>query len=271
MRATAEAVVPAAPMLRALLWDVDGTLAETERDGHLRAFNRAFEALHVPWRWSEQRYGELLAVAGGYERLLCDMAQRSEAPAGAAERAQLARRIHREKNQLYEEIVRRGELPLRPGVGELMEDCRSAGLAMAVVTTTGRANVAALLERHLGMAWRERFAALVCAEEAPAKKPDPLAYSLALDALRLTPRETLAVEDSPAGVEAARRCRVPVIVTRSHFFRDCTVAAALAVGPSLGSCAGWRPPCTAAGAGRITLEQIGRWHAAHGSRRVAER
>jgi HAD superfamily hydrolase (TIGR01509 family) len=251
-------------MLKALLWDVDGTLAETERDGHLRAFNCAFEALHLPWRWSEQRYGELLAVAGGYERLLSDMARRSEAPAGAAERAQLARRIHREKNQAYEEIVRCGQLPLRAGVEELMEDCRSAGLAMAVVTTTGSGNVAALLERHLGTAWPERFATLVCAEEAPVKKPDPLAYTLALDALRLAPCEALAIEDSPAGVEAAERSGVPVIVTRSHFFRDGTVAAALAVGPSLGSCEGWQPPCAAPGAQRITLEQIGRWHATRG-------
>ena len=104
-------------MLKALLWDVDGTLAETERDGHLSAFNSAFESLNLPWRWSEPRYGELLAVTGGYERLLHDMSQRSEAPADAAERAQLARRIHREKNRAYEEIVRRGQLPLRPGVG----------------------------------------------------------------------------------------------------------------------------------------------------------
>lgn len=251
-------------MLEAVLWDVDGTLAETERDGHLQAFNRAFAALNLPWRWSEQRYGELLAVAGGYERLLYDIGLRNDAPAGPLERAQLARRIHRQKNLIYEQIVRAGELPLRAGVGELLEDCRNARLTMAVVTTTGRANVVALLERHLGATWRAGFATLICAEEAAAKKPDPLAYTLALEALRLAPAETLAIEDSPAGVEAAQRSGVPVIVTRSHYFPYSPVAGALAVGPSLGSCEGWRPACGAARAARITLDQISCWHALRG-------
>lgn len=248
-------------MLRALLWDVDGTLAETERDGHLQAFNRAFERIGLSWRWTERRYGELLAVAGGYERLLHDMALRADAPAGARQRAHLARRVHGEKNLMYEQIVRRGELRLRDGVRELLEDCRNARLAMAIVTTTGRANVAALLERHLGASWQSGFAALICAEDAPVKKPDPLAYRLALDALNLPPRAALAIEDSPAGVEAARRSGVPVIVTRSHYFGDCAVAGALAVGPSLGSCEGWRPACGAGRAARITLDQISRWAA----------
>jgi HAD superfamily hydrolase (TIGR01509 family) len=248
-------------MLRALLWDVDGTLAETERDGHLQAFNRAFETLGLPWRWSEKRYGELLAVAGGYERLLYDIGLRNEAPDEALERAQLARRVHREKNLIYEQIVRAGELPLRAGVGELLEDCRNARLTMAVVTTTGRANVMALLERHLGTTWQSGFATLICAEEAPLKKPDPLAYALALDALCLAPQQTAAIEDSPAGVEAAQRSGVPVIVTRSHYFPDFGVGGALAVGPSLGSCEGWRPACSSPRASRITLDQIRRWHA----------
>jgi HAD superfamily hydrolase (TIGR01509 family) len=252
-------------MLRALLWDVDGTLAETERDGHLQAFNRAFEALGLPWRWSEQRYGELLAVAGGYERLLYDLEGRNDAPPDTLERAQLARRIHREKNLIYEQIVRGGALPLRAGVGELLQDCRDARLTMAVVTTTGRANVVALLERHLGATWRSCFATLICAEEAPLKKPDPQAYALALEALGLAAGETLAIEDSPAGVAAARSSGVPVIVTRSHYFRDGPTTGALAVGPSLGSCEGWSPPCGiprgAPRAARITLDQISCWHA----------
>jgi beta-phosphoglucomutase-like phosphatase (HAD superfamily) len=100
----------------------------------------------------------------------------------------------------------------------------------------------------------------VCAEEAPVKKPDPLAYTLALEALRLSPGETVAIEDSPAGVEAARRSGVPVIVTRSHYFPDSVVTGALAVGPSLGSVEGWQPACSESGAARVTLQQIRRWH-----------
>ena len=110
-------------LIKALLWDADGTLAETERDGHLVAFNRAFEALGVPWQWSEPHYGELLAVAGGRERLLYDMSRREEAPSDARQGGALADNLHRLKNQIYAGIVRRGELPLRAGVAELLAEC----------------------------------------------------------------------------------------------------------------------------------------------------
>ena len=96
-------------MIRALLWDVDGTLAETERDGHRVAFNRAFATAGVPWRWSEDRYGQLLAVTGGRERLLHDMQTQAAAPATAEERASLAAHLHQLKNQHYAVIVSRGE------------------------------------------------------------------------------------------------------------------------------------------------------------------
>src|SRR6267378_3503823 len=105
-------------MIKSILWDVDGTLAETERDGHLRAFNQAFETLGLPWRWSEPRYAELLAVAGGRERLLHDMQSQPQRPASTRpqERQALAERVHRLKNELYSRIVAGGELPLREGV-----------------------------------------------------------------------------------------------------------------------------------------------------------
>jgi HAD superfamily hydrolase (TIGR01509 family) len=189
-------------MLKAILWDVDGTLAETERDGHLVAFNRAFEALALPWRWSQERYGELLAVAGGRERLLHDMQTQPQAPALPAERAELVERIHVLKNQLYAAIIAAGALPLRAGVSELFEDCAAAGVRMAIVTTTSEANVAALLAARLGPGWRSRFAAVMCAEQAPQKKPDPQVYLRALQALKLAPEQALAIEDAPAGVGA---------------------------------------------------------------------
>ncbi len=118
-------------LLRAILWDVDGTLAETERDGHLVAFNQAFEALNVPWRWSEERYGELLAVTGGRERLLHDMQCQDRAPADPQERRSLVERVHRLKNELYAAIVASGELPLREGVRELLVDCDARGFGWA--------------------------------------------------------------------------------------------------------------------------------------------
>ena len=246
-------------MIRALLWDVDGTLAETERDGHLAAFNRAFEALSVPWRWSAAHYGTLLAVAGGPERLLHDMQSQPQAPADRATRARLARDIHRLKNEIYAAIVRAGELPLRAGVAELMAECRREGVAMGIATTTSPDNVAALLAHHLGRDWRGDFRTVVSAAEAPRKKPDPQVYHVALAALGLEPAACVAIEDAPAGIEACRRAGVPVIVAHSHYFPALPAGAAVcAAGPSLGSGTGWHP-APQVPADRIGLEQLRHW------------
>jgi HAD superfamily hydrolase (TIGR01509 family) len=227
--------------LRALIWDVDGTLAETERDGHLPAFNAAFAAQGVPWRWSVERYGELLPVTGGYERMLHDMASQPEAPKTLAERERLARSLHLDKNQRYAQIVADGRIPLREGVRALMDDCRAAGVAMAVATTTSRSNVEALLGAHLGAAWGECFACVLCGEDAPRKKPDPQVYALVLERLGLNANEVLAIEDSPVGVRACVAAGVPVIVTRSVYFAGAQFPGALAVGPGLGIAEGWSP------------------------------
>ena len=246
-------------MLQAILWDVDGTLAETERDGHLVAFNAAFQELDIPWRWSEQRYGELLRVAGGLERLLFDMESQPLAPITLEERSPLARRIHALKNRRYVELVASGALPLRAGVRELFDECAAGGLCMAIVTTTSRSNVHALLGAHLGPQWRELFAAVVCAEDAPVKKPDPQAYRLVLERLRLRAEQAVAIEDSAMGLAAATAAEIPVVITRSRYFPDDPVRGALAVGPSLGTRAGWSPGLDGE-LGRVGLADIRRWH-----------
>ena len=248
--------------IEALLWDVDGTLAESERDGHRVAFNQAFETCGLAWRWSVERYGELLAVTGGRERLLHDMTTRRDAPALADERAALARKVHECKNAFYAEIVAAGGIALRPGVRELMDDCRRHGVRMGIATTTSRSNVAALLRAQLGAGWQDQFAVLVCGEDVAAKKPNPEVYEQALERLRIGPLQALAIEDSPGGVAAARAADVPVVVTRSVYFPNATIDAAIAIGPGLGQRAGWRPDAALAGAAdRITLEQLAQWHA----------
>ena len=235
-------------MLEAILWDVDGTLAETERDGHLVAFNAAFEELDIPWRWSEQRYGELLRVAGGFERLLFDMESQPLAPGSLEERSALARRIHALKNQRYK---------------ELFDECSASGLSMAIVTTTSHGNVDALLSAQVGADWKARFAAVVCAEDAPVKKPDPQAYRLALARLRLRAEQAVAIEDSAMGLAAATAAGIPVVITRSRYFPDDHVTGALAVGPSLGTRAGWSPALDAR-PGKVGLADIRRWHETRG-------
>ena len=247
-------------MLKALLWDVDGTLAETERDGHRVAFNLAFEACGLPWRWSVERYGELLTVAGGRERLMHDMATRADAPTLSGERDAFAREIHRRKNALYAEIVASHGIPLRPGVRELMEQCRDRGVRMAITTTTSHGNVDALLRPHLGAGWASWFAALVCGEHVARKKPDPEVYLQALTRLALGPLDTVALEDSPGGVAAARAADVPVVATRSAYFDQATFEGAIAIGPGLDQRAGWRPELASASAPAVVgLDDVIAW------------
>jgi HAD superfamily hydrolase (TIGR01509 family) len=247
--------------MRALLWDVDGTIAETERDGHRVAFNLAFEEWNLPWRWDETRYGELLEVAGGRERLLHDMTGRADAPARPEDRAVLARGIHARKNAIYAELVGGGRVPLRNGVRELMEECRAEGLPMGIATTTSRANVDALLAGHLGPRWTEWFGTIVCGEDVARKKPDPAVFFAALGALGTDPLETVAIEDSPNGVEAARAAGIPVIVTRSAYFAATRFTGACAVGDGLDQLQSWEPAVSAPArnAARVGLEDIRIW------------
>jgi len=247
-------------MLKALLWDVDGTLAETERDGHRVAFNQAFETLGLPWRWDEAHYGELLRIAGGRERILHDMASRTDAPTLAQERLELAARLHRRKNSRYAEIVDGGGIALREGVLELMQQCRERGLRMGIATTTSRANLEALLRRHIGAGWAAWFEAIVCGEDTSRKKPDPEVYERAVAELGIAPLQAVAIEDSPGGVAAAVAAHVPVVVTRSAYFADVPVHGAIAIGPGLQQREGWRPqPGPAAGA-PIGLDDVLEWH-----------
>lgn len=246
---------------RAIVWDVDGTLAETERDGHRVAFNEAFARHGLPWRWDEAHYGRLLRIAGGRERLVQDLEERPEGPTEPAARQALARALHQTKNAAYADIVRTGRIPLRPGVRTLLQECRARGVVMAIATTSSRANVDALLSAQLGAGWSDWFAARACGEDVARKKPDPQVYALALAALGTPPAFTLAIEDSPDGVAAARAAGLPVIVTRSHYFGTATLEGAIAAGPGLGEREGWSPP-PAAGRGAnggITLDDLGRW------------
>ena len=248
-------------MLQAIIWDVDGTLAETERDGHRVAFNLAFEAHGLPWRWDEAHYGELLRITGGRERILHDMASRGDAPPLADERERLARALHQRKNQLYGEILRERGIPLRDGVGALIAQCRGEGVRMAVATTTSRANVDELLSLHLGDRWQRQFDAVVCGEDVQHKKPDPEVYVRCLAMLQIGALETLALEDSPGGVAAARAADVPVVVTRSHYFTDAPIDGAIAIGPGLHRRDGWHPALPEQGrGGAVSLADLRHWH-----------
>jgi HAD superfamily hydrolase (TIGR01509 family) len=247
--------------MQALLWDVDGTLAETERDGHRVAFNRAFEDAGLAWRWDDARYAELLRITGGRERLLHDMATRSDAPVPVGEREALARAIHHRKNAIYADLVGSGCIALRDGVLALMQKCRERGVRMGIATTTSRANVEALLRVHLGERWRDWFAVIVCGEDVQRKKPDPEVYRHALRALGIGALQAVAIEDSPGGVAAARGADIAVIVTRSAYFAHASIEGALAIGPGLHQRQGWSPalPGALGADGPVTLDDVLDW------------
>jgi HAD superfamily hydrolase (TIGR01509 family) len=258
------------PALRAILWDVDGTLAETERDGHLPAFNRAFESAGLPWRWDAGRYGELLEITGGRERILHDLMTQPDAPSASADREALALRLHQQKNSLYAQRMQSHPIPLRPGVLDLLTESRNHKIIQGIVTTTSRSNVEALLIAHLGQQWSHWFEIILCGEDVSAKKPDPEAYEQAaahLMQLGVTRDQTLAIEDSPNGVQSARGAGLSVVLTRSTYFTATRGAGTCAHGRSFDERSSWineratelqptRP------GDRIGLNDLIRWHAA---------
>ncbi|RMH14713.1 MAG: HAD family hydrolase [Gammaproteobacteria bacterium] len=207
--------------LKAILWDVDGTLADTERDGHRVAFNIAFEEAGLNRRWDVSTYGELLKVTGGKERIRYDI-QRGDMPEMSNE--QIAR-LHARKTQAYQELIAEGRIPLRPGVRRLLEEAFSAGITLGIATTTTPAALNALIEHSLGPEWFERFAVMAAGDIVPSKKPAPDIYLHAMEQLGLSPKETLAMEDSENGLLSAKNAGLRCIVTvndytQNHDFKE---------------------------------------------------
>ena len=193
--------------LKALLWDVDGTLAETEFHGHRKAFNAAFRSAGHPWRWDVSTYRELLAVSGGRERLRHFLARVQSEPVREAQ----VEALMAAKQSAYADLARRGHLPLRPGVKRLVAEVAAQGRPQALVTTSSRSAVAALLDGQQGLA--AAFAFWICGEDVAHKKPSPEGYQQALDRLDLPPSQILALEDSPQGLTAAAAAGLPCLLT----------------------------------------------------------
>ena len=240
--------------MKALIWDVDGTLAETERDGHRVAFNGAFAESGLAWHWDERRYGELLRITGGKERIAAWWRQLDPAAAAAPDAAERIARLHALKTRHYEALVAAGAVSLRPGVERLLRAARAEGLTLAIATTTTPVNVHALLQHTLGAEAIGWFACIGAGDIVARKKPAPDIYHHVLAALGLAPHEALAIEDSQPGVAAAVAAGVPVVAVRSAYSKDDGFEGALAVLDAL------EPADPSAGAA-VTLAWLREQHA----------
>lgn len=225
--------------LRALLFDLDGTLADTERLGHRPAYNRAFKKLGLSFRWGPKLYRKLLKQPGGRERLLHYLKRyrpelgEHQAAAEADPHAWI-QSVHDLKSRYFRRLVRRGRVPLRPGVARLMQEARTAGVRIAIVTSASRATVKPVLRHGLGAALMQQIELLVCGEDVAHKKPAPDLYQLALARLNLPARECLAIEDSAMGLAAATAAGVPTLITTNDNTAHERFDAALVVLDTLG-------------------------------------
>ena len=202
--------------LEALIFDVDGTLADTE-DVHRVCFNLAFEQFGFAWAWDRESYRELLRTSGGKERIARHI---RHLPLSAADQAQALARvadIHAAKTRLYTERVQAGSIGLRPGVARLLDEAQQAGVKLAIATTTTAANVDALLTSTLGADAPDRFKVIACGDQVRLKKPAPDIYELALRTMGVEPDRAVAFEDSFNGLLSATEAGLWTVVTPTYW------------------------------------------------------
>ena len=206
----------------ALIFDCDGVLADTERDGHRPAFNQAFADAGLDIVWDEEEYGRRLQIGGGKERI-----------ASVIDDADQVLALHKRKTALYKEIVRAGKLPARPGIARVVDEALAAGWTLAVASTSAEESVRAVLEHAVGEANASRFA-VFAGDIVPAKKPDPAIYLLAVDRLGIAPADAIVIEDSRNGLRAADAAGLRCVVTVSSYTADEDMSEAVLVVTSLG-------------------------------------
>ena len=234
-------------MLKALIFDVDGTLADTEAV-HLEAFNHAFAQEGLGWHWDTALYTRLLEISGGKERMAhywgMVNADVKELSAGATQAT--IHRLHEIKTAYYESAVNAGAVSLRPGVLALMSEARHQGLQLAIATTTSPVNIAALLRAAVGADWRSHFLAIGDASSSPLKKPHPQVYLQVLNDMGLQGSQCLAFEDSFNGLRAATAAGIRAIITPNSFTAHHDFTGALRVVPDLS---------------QVELAHVRHWHA----------
>jgi len=220
-------------VVKAIIFDCDGVLVDTERDGHRVAFNRAFKALGINAEWDVPLYAELLLVAGGKERMRAYF-DKFGWPEGRAEsKDELILALHKKKTAIFVELISGGELPLRPGIRRIVEEAAAAGVKLGVCTTSAFESIDGVLNL-LGPELKAKFDFVHAGDVVKKKKPDPEIYELAKQSLGLPVHECIVIEDSRNGLLAATGAGLPTVITTSTYTTDEDFSEAEIVVPELG-------------------------------------
>ena len=219
--------------LQALIFDCDGVLVDTERDGHRVAFNRAFQQKGLQHEWSIQKYGDLLKIGGGKERMRFYFDEVGR-PDSVTNKDEFILEMHKLKTDLFMQIIGSGELPLRPGVARLVDEAIAAGVKLVVCSTSNERAVNLIVAKLLGEDRKNHFSGIFAGDMAKRKKPDPEIYNLAISKLDLNPDECVVVEDSRNGLLAAKAAGFPCLITTNGYTVDEDFSLADKIVPELG-------------------------------------
>jgi HAD superfamily hydrolase (TIGR01509 family) len=230
---------------KTLIFDCDGVLADTERDGHLVAFNRMWREYGVDWQWSLAQYADKVKIGGGKERMAslgrdADFRAVYAVPADEGEWWNTVAGWHKRKSEIYKEMIAQGALPGRPGVKRIAAEALTAGWQLAVCSTSSLSSVQAVVEHVMGEELAARFAGVFAGDMAQAKKPDPAIYLLALENLGLSPADCVVIEDSRNGLLAATAAGLHCLITVNELTKDEDFHEAALVVSSLGDPGGER-------------------------------
>lgn len=202
--------------MKVIIFDCDGVLVDTERDGHRAAFNRAFAKKGYDFEWSVELYGELLKVAGGKERMR-HYFNNEGWPKDVGDKDSFIKEMHKLKTELFMQIIESGELSLRPGVARLVDEAIADGFTLAVCSTSNERAVNLIVGKLLGQERKKHFSAILAGDVVSKKKPDPEIYNLAVEQLKIGPKECVVIEDSRNGLLSAKAAGMHCVITTNGY------------------------------------------------------